>query len=528
MRILFFLLGLLVFVYGEQNASVPLDDIESSSKVADIRQQISNIDTSLRGNVWITRYANYNTYQNLLSELEKNEAALKKLDKNSRKSDELIRRSGTLKEQINLLKEYEKVPFSNMLAAPEVETPPRIINPIALISGFSYIKKIKGEKADYSRHIVELEALLSKLEDKEKLMTQLLEFDNSDANRDDLYALRQEISEFNAVKQIANTTFNVYEKRADEAINITTTDIKSQFLSMLNIAIVIIITIALTFFAKFIAKRNITDNERFYTVNKFLNFLNVTIIVLILLFAYIENVTYVVTVLGFASAGIAIAMKDMFMSMLGWMVIMFGGSIHVGDRVRVFHDGSEFVGDIIDISLLRMTVFEDVTYSTYKFNRRAGRIVFVPNNYIFTDLIANYSHYGMKTVWDGIDIVISFDSNHKKAVHIAKTIVRKYSKGYTDIAKRQMTKLRSQYSVKNPNVEPRIFTFFEPYGINISSWYMSNSYATLALRSTISAELIDAFNKEDDIKIAYPSQTLYLGKKQTPSAHSEFEGESLA
>ena len=160
-----------------------------------------------------------------------------------------------------------------------------------------------------------------------------------------------------------------------------------------------------------------------------------------------------------------------------------------------------------------MTVFEDVTYSTYKFNRRAGRIVFVPNNYIFTDLIANYSHYGMKTVWDGIDIVISFDSNHKKAVHIAKTIVRKYSKGYTDIAKRQMTKLRSQYSVKNPNVEPRIFTFFEPYGINISSWYMSNSYATLALRSTISAELIDAFNKEDDIKIAYPSQTVWLDAK---------------
>ena len=118
--------------------------------------------------------------------------------------------------------------------------------------------------------------------------------------------------------------------------------------------------------------------------------------------------------LGFASAGIAIAMKDMFMSMLGWTVIMFGGTIHVGDRVRVYHDGSEFVGDVIDISLLRLTVFEDVTYSTYKTNRRAGRIIFVPNNYIFTDLIANYSHYGMKTVWDGIDITISFDSNHKK------------------------------------------------------------------------------------------------------------------
>ena len=178
--------------------------------------------------------------------------------------------------------------------------------------------------------------------------------------------------------------------------------------------------------------------------------------------------------------------------------------------------------------MLRMTLFEDVSYSTYKVNRRAGRIIFIPNNYIFTDLIANYAHYGMKTVWDGIDIAISFDSNHKKAAYIAKTIARKYSKGYTEIAKRQMTKLRSQYSIKNPNVEPRIFTFFEPYGINVSVWFMSNSYATLALRSTISAELIDAFNKEDDIKIAYPTQTMYLDRRQIPSAHTELKDEDGA
>ena len=118
-------------------------------------------------------------------------------------------------------------------------------------------------------------------------------------------------------------------------------------------AIVILLTIGLTFIAKFIVKRTITDNERFYTVNKFLNVLNITVIIIILLFSYIENVTYLVTVLGFASAGIAIAMKDMFMSMLGWMVIMFGGSIHVGDRIRVLHDGSEFVGDVI-LSLIHI------------------------------------------------------------------------------------------------------------------------------------------------------------------------------
>ncbi|MBR2221743.1 MAG: mechanosensitive ion channel, partial [Campylobacter sp.] len=224
------------------------------------------------------------------------------------------------------------------------------------------------------------------------------------------------------------------------------------------------------------------------------------------------NVSYMVTILGFASAGLAIAMKDMFMSLLGWSVIIFGGTFHVGDRIRVRYQNGDYVGDIIDISLLRMTIYEDITLTTYKVNRRSGRIIFIPNNYIFTELIANYTHSGMKTVWDGIDIMLSFDSNHKKAMHIIKNIARKYSKGYTDIAKQQMNKLRDQYNIKNTNVEPRIFSFFEPYGINISVWYMNNSYGTLALRSTISAEIIEALNAESDIKIAYPTQTLFMGR----------------
>ena len=157
-----------------------------------------------------------------------------------------------------------------------------------------------------------------------------------------------------------------------------------------------------------------------------------------------------------------------------------------------------------------MTIYEDVTIVTVNANRRAGRIIFVPNNYIFTDLIANYSHQGMKTVWDGIDVVFSFESNHKKAAHIIKAIVRKYSKGYTEIAKKQMSKLRNQYSIKNPNVEPRVFTFIEPYGVKISVWYMANAFATLSLRSTISAEIMEAIASHDDIVIAYPTQTIYM------------------
>jgi len=197
------------------------------------------------------------------------------------------------------------------------------------------------------------------------------------------------------------------------------------------------------------------------------------------------------------------------------MVIVVGGSIHVGDRIKVTKEGRDFVGDVIDISLLRITILEDVTLTSYLHNIRSGRVIFIPNNYIFTDLIANYTHLGLKTVWDSVNFNITFDSNYKKAAHIAKETARKYAKGYTDIARKQLNKLRSTYHLKNTNVDVRVYTFAEEYGIRVSLWYMTNSYATLTLRSTISAEIIERYLQEPDITITYPSQKIFLTKDRS-------------
>ena len=509
MRKILFILFFAIFAYA-------LDDIPSDfnatkeAQLSDLNASLAFIEDELADNIWATRYSNYNTFQKLSAELDEIEAAIKKQAKNTEKVLELQKKQSTLKEQIELLREFQKAPFSSMITAPEIEILQKITNPVAVISGFSHIKQLRSEKDEYKRRLDGLSKTTDELARKEQILTQIVNLSDDARFQAELAEARQELAEFNAAADIAKTTYGVYEKRVNEAINRTSEDIKAQMKKALDIGIFIVVVIGLSFLFKFIIKKTITDNERLYTANKFINLVNITLIIMILLFAYIENVTYLVTVLGFASAGIAIAMKDMFMSMLGWTVIVFGGSFHVGDRIKVRKDGEDVVGDIIDISLLRMTIYEDVTIVTVNANRRAGRIIFVPNNYIFTDLIANYSHQGMKTVWDGIDVVFSFESNHKKAAHIIKAIVRKYSKGYTEIAKKQMSKLRNQYSIKNPNVEPRVVTFLEPYGVKISVWYMANAFATLSLRSTISAEIMEAIASHDDIVIAYPTQTIYM------------------
>ncbi len=508
---------------------------------AQIERELNALDAQLADNIWVERYENFNTYKRIASELEATQRALAATPD----APALRSRAQSLQEQLELLKDYEKSPFSSLLTFGEVEPLGKITNPFVLFSAFSYIREVGDKRAELRARREQLASAIAIFERKVALTDQLAalaaaatasvqntnnaDTKNAAQNADNAAAqnaaatraradeLRLELRQFGVALDVAKTSYALQEKKLLDALANAHTQIKDQIKLSAIIFASILVVILLGFLVKILAKRFVQNNTRTYTIAKFTNVVVFTLVFFILLFGYIENVSYVVTILGFASAGLAIAMKDMFMSILGWCVIFFGGSFNVGDRVRVRWQNSDYVGDIIDIGLLRMTIYEDITLTSYRQNRRSGRIIFIPNNYIFTELIANYTHSGMKTVWDGIDIMLTFDSNHKKAAYIIKEIARKYSKGYTDIARRQMNRLRDRYSIKNPNVEPRIFTFFEPYGMCVSVWFMTNSYSALALRSTISGEIIAALNLEDDIKIAYPVQTLQFARRGSVS-----------
>ncbi len=501
-----------------------LSEAPSSQEQSQIKALLASKDQIdqelLENNIWSKIYSNYHTYKELEQKKKKLEAQIKKLEakkKRSKDEEEILAASKeeyqTLQGKLQLLKEYEKDPFKKLLTPPEIGEVPTVGNPFAIISALSYQKKLTSDQEEYNNRYASLQHIVSKLKERDEILKKLRELDpNNKKYAQEAKRVEDEIKTFLPVLDIFKTTNNVHTKKIDEIKLKLKNDIKREIEKTMTIGAVILVFILLLLIIKYFVRKYMSDNERFYTINKALNITFLFLMILTLLLAYIENVSYLVTILGFASAGIAIAMKDWFMSLMGWFAIILGGTIHVGDRVKFVKDGVEYIGDIVDISLLRMTVHEDVTLTTYMHNRRAGRIIFIPNNYIFTDMIANYSHAGLKTVWDGIDFVITFDSDVQKAASIAKEVTRKYSKGYTDITRKQLNKLRSQYSIRNTNVEPRILTFIEDYGMKISAWYLTNSYATLTLRSTISAEIIRRLHEEESITLAYPTQSIYIDK----------------
>lgn len=482
-------------------------------KINELKSRLASIDLKLENNILLKRYSNYDAYRKISSELRELKKNITQVKDKTEEQVYHLRNKIRIKEnELELISEYKGSPIGALINPPEIENYEAITNPFGIINALSYIKKLENNEKKFSSIEERISALTNLLEEKLFVYLELYNINTIPEYKDEITFLDKEKKDFTMVLEIVSTTKEVYTRKIEQVILETESQISSQVEKTFSIALIILALFVITFLIKMALKKYFSQNENYYMTNKVINFIVVFFILMVILFSYIDNVSYIVTILGFASAGIAIALKDWFMSIFGWMVIVTSGSIHVGDRIKVNRGGVEAVGDVLDISLFKITIREDITYTSYTVNRRTGRIFFIPNNYVFSEMIANYTHSGLRTVWDGIDITITFDSNHKKAQHIVKEILKHYSKGYTDITRKQLSKMRSKYQLRATGVEPRVFTFVESHGIVISGWYLTNSYSALVLRSTMSPEILEAFMKEDDIHIAYPTQQININK----------------
>ena len=485
---------------------------EIQEQIKSIKSELSILESKLSAdqNVWIRKYNNYAKYISITNQIKALEWQIKRVKpttKNSEQLQILNNRLETLQRQKSFFGDIEENPYKELTEIKDIEKTPSVTNPIAILGAKDFIKQIKMQEKTLSNNLITLKETINILQEKETLLNSLLKLESKENHPvllDEIQKIQNTKIELESAQSILETSLDVYSRKTNDIISKLEDQIQKQIIKTIYV-LIICITIIFIALAIKLALRKYLDQERLYIANKIVNFANIFIVAIVLLLSYLNNITYLVTFLGFVSAGLAFAMRDLFMSFLGWFVIIIGGGLHVGDRIRVHRDNTTYVGDILDISMTRITLLEDVTLNTYMETRRAGRIIFIPNNMIFTTIISNYTHGGMTTVWDGIDFTVTFDSNYKKAVEIATEVARKYSKSHIEIGRKRMMQLKERYSIKRISLEPRVFNMIEPNGMKISVWYQSNAYTTLNLRSNISGEIIELLAKEQDIKIAYPT-----------------------
>ncbi|MCH6197945.1 mechanosensitive ion channel family protein [Aquiflexum sp. LQ15W] len=220
---------------------------------------------------------------------------------------------------------------------------------------------------------------------------------------------------------------------------------------------------------------------------------------------WIINFQSITTFLGLLSAGIAIALKDIFVNIAGWMFIYWRKPFDVGDRIQI----GEYKGDVVDLRLFQFSLLEVGNWVDGE--QSTGRIVHVPNGKVFTDPQANYSQ-GFDYIWNEQNIFIGLDSDYKKATVLLKAIMNELLSPDFKTIESELKKAQKEHFISFSQYTPTVYTKIQERGIQLSLRYLCKPRKRRVFEHQISEAIIDRFRTEKDIRIVYPITSIYMEK----------------
>ncbi|MDP8265915.1 MAG: mechanosensitive ion channel [Candidatus Aceula meridiana] len=241
---------------------------------------------------------------------------------------------------------------------------------------------------------------------------------------------------------------------------------------------------------KNIKARHILRKNIIYIVNIFL--------ILFIILIWIKNIGSITIFLGVASAGIALALQEVILSMAGWFLILIRRPFEVGDRIEL----GGVKGDVIDIRLFQTSLLEignwvDADQST-------GRIVNVPNSFVFKRELYNYNR-GFEFIWNEIPLLLTFESDWMRGKEIILTHAQKQAEGMENIVKNAIDRMAHHYMIYYQKFSPIVYVNIKDSGVELTLRYLTEAKRRRSTEDELCRLILEDFEKESKVNFAYPT-----------------------
>lgn len=234
------------------------------------------------------------------------------------------------------------------------------------------------------------------------------------------------------------------------------------------------------------------DNSHKYTFSKVVEFAAYFICLIFATVVFRDVLGNLAVILGAISAGVAFALKEVFISLAGWVAIAFGDLFKVGDRVQL----GGIKGDVIDITFMRTTLMELgewVNGDLY-----TGRIVRISNSVVFTAPLFNYSK-DLPFLWDEIVITLKHESDFALARKVLGDVAEEVVGEYVKLAKIHWESVKNKYLVEDERLDPIISLNITSSALEYTVRYPVDFKERRTTKDRLFEEIMKRFDKEETV-----------------------------
>lgn len=259
--------------------------------------------------------------------------------------------------------------------------------------------------------------------------------------------------------------------------------------------------------ADFVVRRTFVDTPKVFYFRRALSYLFALFVVLLIGRVWIQGIDTITTFLGLLSAGLAIALHDTIANIAGWLFIISKRPFKIGDRIEI----GDIAGDVVNIGFLQFSLIEignwiDADQST-------GRVIHVPNSKLLREPLANY-HTGFEYIWNEIPVLVTFESNWRKAEKLFLELVENDAKYSPKVVKEQIHSASSQYLILYQNLTPIVYTTVKDSGVMLTIRHIVQPRQRRVTNVRMWRALLDIIEAHDDIALAYPTIRYYTEEKK--------------
>ncbi len=236
--------------------------------------------------------------------------------------------------------------------------------------------------------------------------------------------------------------------------------------------------------------RYVTDQRRrqhFMTLRRFVTgFLMLIVLVL----GFVSEFSSLATFAGFITAGIAVALQAVILSVAAYFFVIGRYGIRVGDRISI----AGVTGDVIDVGIVRMYLMELAGTSVDLYP--TGRIVVFSNSVLFQASTPLFKQLpGTEYTWHEVAVAMAPGTNHEaaqeKLIGAVNSVFEHYrediEKQYGDVERRIDIRMRPPAPEGQLRFGDSGLEYVVRYPVDIRSSAEMDGKVTRALLDTIAA-----------------------------------------
>ncbi|HEX8789877.1 MAG TPA: mechanosensitive ion channel domain-containing protein [Polyangiaceae bacterium] len=204
------------------------------------------------------------------------------------------------------------------------------------------------------------------------------------------------------------------------------------------------------------------------------------------------------TYLGLLSAGVAIALQAPVTNLVAWIYIVLRRPFGIGSRIQI----GRLTGDVVDIRPFRFLVLEVGNW--VRDEQSTGRVVRVPNSFVFSSTIANYDD-AFGYVWNEIEVIVTAESNWRSAkTALEKILLEHAEKLAPDVTTRIRLASESMH-IRLGKLTPVVWTSMVDSGVCLTMRYLCKPRERRSSQSVMLESVLDVVGAMPDVDLAYPT-----------------------